>query len=77
MVSKNLAPEKRSTTVLMLRHSLYIGIQARVAKKLNVHESVVCRVANGKTTSKRISRALQQELQRIEREIERRTERAA
>jgi predicted XRE-type DNA-binding protein len=76
-MSKNLAPEKRSTMVLMLRHSLYIGIQARVAKKLGVHESVVCRVANGKTTSKRISDALVRELRNIEREIERRVERAA
>ncbi len=77
VMSNIVAPRKRSTTLALLRHSLYTGLQSRVAKKFGVHKSVVSRVASGETTSHRISRALASEIARIEREVERIAERAA
>lgn len=60
-----------------LRQIAYRGCCARVAQKLRVSLSVVCRVAKGKATSDRIAKALEREELRIEREIARDTERAA
>ena len=59
------------------RHSLYVGLQSRVAKALGINRSVVCEVMAGTKTSARVSKALAKEIVRIERGIERTEERAA
>lgn len=68
--------EKRSTQG-RLKHSLYVGLQSRVARTLGISRSVVCQVMNGTRTSKRVAAALEKEFSRIEREIARDLERAA
>ena len=52
-----------------MAHSLYRGIQARVAKRLNVSKSMVSQVASRKKTSKRIEKALLSEARKIDRSI--------
>ncbi len=42
--------------------SSFIGVYARVSRKLNVHSSFVSRVANGIRSSPRIEAALKEEL---------------
>ena len=69
---------KASTkSIAPLRHSLYRGTCARVAKRLNVSISIVARVAKGRSISKRITEELAREEKRIERELARRNGRAA
>jgi predicted XRE-type DNA-binding protein len=55
---------------LLARYKAYRGMQQKVAARLNVHKSVVSRVANGKKKSKRIEKALLSEARRIERSIQ-------
>lgn len=54
----------------LLNHSLYRGMQARVAARLGVSKSVVSRVASGQKRSRRIEKALLSEEKRIERQIQ-------
>lgn len=58
------------TTATLLSHSLYRGMQARVAARLEVSKSVVSRVANGLKKSRRIEKALLSEANRIERQVQ-------
>jgi predicted XRE-type DNA-binding protein len=67
----------KSTTLGALRHTLYAGLQARVARKVGVDRSFVSRVMNGEKKSKRVAAALEREYARIEKQIERSLERAA
>lgn len=67
----------KSTTPGALRHSLYSGLQARVARKLRIDPSFISRVMNGEKKSKRVAEALEREFSRIEKQIERSLERAA
>jgi hypothetical protein len=67
----------QNTTLGALRHSLYAGLQARIARKLGVDRSFVCRVMSGEKRSKRVALALEREFSRIEKQIERSMERAA
>jgi hypothetical protein len=53
----------------LLPHSLFRGLQARVAKRLNVSKSMVSQVASRRKRSKRIERALLSEARKIERSI--------
>ena len=69
-------PVKRSTAGI-LRHSLYVGLQARVAKKIGVSRQMVSLVMAGQRTSKKVTAALQKECDRIEREVLRMNGRAA
>jgi predicted XRE-type DNA-binding protein len=71
-----MVPRKR-TTLMAIRHGLYVGLQSRVAKRLGINRSVVCRVMNGTATSARVLHALEKEYARIEREVERSIGRAA
>jgi DNA-binding transcriptional regulator YdaS (Cro superfamily) len=61
---------KSTTTASLLGHSLYRGMQARVAARLGVSKSVVSQVASGQKKSQRIEKALLSEARRIERRIE-------
>jgi hypothetical protein len=58
-----------NTEVPLLPYSLYRGIQARVAKRLNVSKSMVSQVASRRKRSKRIEKALLSEARKIERLI--------
>jgi hypothetical protein len=53
----------------LLAHSLFRGLQARVAKRLKVSKSMVSQVANRTKRSRRIEKALLSEARRIERSI--------
>jgi predicted XRE-type DNA-binding protein len=66
----NKVNPNRSTDGLLLAHSLYRGLQARVAARLQVSRSVVSRVASGRKSSKRIEKALLSEARKIERSIQ-------
>jgi len=68
---------KEPTSKCWKRHSLYIGLQSRIARALGINRATVCQVMSGKKTSARISKAIDREIGRIEREIERASERAA
>lgn len=68
---------KERTSKRWLRHSLYAGLQARVARELGVGRSMVCQVMSGTKTSARISKAIDREIARIEREIAKSEELAA
>lgn len=46
-------------------HQLHLGLYARVAKRLSVNPSYVCRVAQGKRTNERIKTQLVSELRKI------------
>ena len=70
-------PPLKATTPGLARHSLYVGLQARVANSLGISRSVVCRVMQGRKTSRRVSEALAKEIERIERTISRIQGRAA
>jgi DNA-binding transcriptional regulator YdaS (Cro superfamily) len=67
----------KRTTHWRLKHSLYSGLQSRVARSLGISRSVVCQVMNGSKTSKRVATALEKEFSRVERVIARNLERAA
>jgi len=53
----------------LLAHSLFRGVQARVAKRLKVSKSMVSQVAARKKRSRRIEEALLSEARKIERSI--------
>jgi predicted XRE-type DNA-binding protein len=65
-----VSPQTNTDKLLLARHSLYRGLQARVAARLGVNKSVVSRVSRGKKKSKRIEKALLSEARRIERSIQ-------
>jgi hypothetical protein len=50
-----------------MRADLYRGVYSRVARRLQVHRSLVSRVARGEKKSKRVQRALAYEFRRVER----------
>jgi DNA-binding transcriptional regulator YdaS (Cro superfamily) len=68
---------KEPTSKRWKRHSLYVGLQSRIARTLGVSSAAVCQVMSGKKTSARISKAIDREIARIEREIERDRRQAA
>jgi hypothetical protein len=49
--------------------SSFIGVYARVARKLNVHSSFVSRVANGIRSSPLIDEALKEELKALQKKM--------
>jgi predicted transcriptional regulator len=53
----------------LLPYSSYRGVQARVAKRLNVSKSMVSQVASRRKRSQRIEKALLSEARKIERSI--------
>jgi predicted transcriptional regulator len=65
----NKGKPNRSTANLLLAHSLYRGLQARVAARLDVSRAAVSQVASGKKKSRRIEKALLSEARKIERSI--------
>jgi hypothetical protein len=73
----NISRADKHTSIGVLRHSLYTGLQVRIARKLGVNRSFVCRVMNGEKKSKRVAVALEREFSRIEKQIERTLARAA
>ena len=68
---------EKPTSKRWKRHSLYAGLQVRVARYLGVGRSMVCQVMSGDKTSARVTKAIDREIARIEREIARDSERAA
>lgn len=68
-MSNKVSQQSSTDGILLARHSLYRGLQARVAARLGVNKSVVSRVASGQKRSRRIERALLSEARRIERAI--------
>jgi hypothetical protein len=52
---------------LLKAHRLHVGVYRRVAHKLGVDNSYVCRVAAGKRKQPKIRRALLDELRKIQR----------
>ena len=73
----NKANPFKSTSKAWMRHSLYVGLQSRIARDLGVGRAMVCMVMSGARTSARISKAIDREIARIERQIERERKRAA
>jgi transcriptional regulator with XRE-family HTH domain len=61
--SSDSKPQK----ALLQKHRLHAGLYVRVARRLGLHQSYVSRVAHGKLSSLKISRALLEELRRIDR----------
>jgi predicted XRE-type DNA-binding protein len=68
-MSNKVSQQSSTDDILLARHSLYRGLQARVAARLGVNKSVVSRVAAGRKRSKRIEKALLSEARKIERSI--------
>jgi predicted XRE-type DNA-binding protein len=68
-MSNKVSQKTNTDNILLARHSLYRGLQARVAARLGVNKSVVSRVAAGRKRSKRIEKALLSEARKIERSI--------
>jgi predicted XRE-type DNA-binding protein len=68
-MSNKVSQKTNTDSILLARHSLYRGLQARVAARLGVNKSVVSRVAAGRKRSKRIEKALLSEARKIERSI--------
>ena len=52
---------------LLRKHRLHAGLYVRVARRLGLHQSYVSKVAHGKLSSLKVSRALLDDLRRIER----------
>jgi len=50
---------------LMEIHRLHLGLYARVARKLSVNPSYVCRVAKGQRTNEKIMIILLKELRKL------------
>jgi DNA-binding transcriptional regulator YdaS (Cro superfamily) len=51
---------------LLRKHRVHAGLYVRVARRLGLHQSYVSKVAHGKLSAPKISRALLEELRRIE-----------
>jgi hypothetical protein len=76
MQRHKLTSKHTTTEAALLESRLFRGLCTRVAKRLGVTTSVVCRVAKGTSKSRRITEALVDEWSRIKKAI-RKQERAA